>query len=140
MALRDAGFSWATALNPAAPVIACCMCRVGPLISDLYSALWTSPCLACAGDDNKDTEIVDVHRYSSNYLSDWYPGVYANPTKGAVITEGGARWYQPPYSNDAGSPLTAINFLAALQADAAAGKVPFVPGAMLSWEVFVGEH
>ena len=81
-----------------------------------------------------------MHRYSAAYLSDWFPGVYANASKGAVITEGGSRWYQPPFSSDAGSPLTAINFLSALAALESAGKVPFVPGALLSWELFVGEQ
>lgn len=113
MALRDAGYAWATALSPLAPVISC----------------W---------DDNVDTQIVDVHRYSADFSSDWFPGVYSNISKGAVITEGGSRWYQPPFSSDQGSPLTSINFLTALAAMKETGKVPFTPGAMLSWEVFVG--
>jgi hypothetical protein len=145
MALRDAGYSWATALAPLAPVISCCAFTFPPhpylpvLRSHLLACFITSIRCLCTGDDNIDTQIVDVHRYSSAFLSDWYPGVYTNPDKGAVITEGGSRWYQPPYSSDQGSPLTAINFLSALAELNSAGKVPFVPGAMLSWEVYVGE-
>jgi hypothetical protein len=51
----------------------------------------------------------------------------------AIITEAGSRWYQPPQSYDAGSPLTVINYLEALRLGFQAGKVPFVPGAMISW-------
>ena len=40
LALRDAGFRWATAQAPKAPVISC----------------W---------DDNNDTEVVDRHQYSA---------------------------------------------------------------------------
>jgi hypothetical protein len=58
--------------------------------------------------------------------------------KGAVITEAGSRWYQPPFSGDYGSTLLVVNFLEALAARAANGSVPFVPGAMISWEIMVG--
>jgi hypothetical protein len=61
-ALRDAGYEWATALQPSAPLISC----------------W---------DDNNNTEIVDHHDYGANFASEWAPAVYVNPRKGAVITE-----------------------------------------------------
>jgi len=112
-ALRDAGYRWAVALAPTAPVISC----------------W---------DDNNNTEILDHHEYDPNFQSGWTPALYANPAKGAVITEGGSRWYQPPFPGDYGSPLLAVNYLQALRLEEAAGRVPFVPGAVLNWELMVG--
>jgi hypothetical protein len=111
--LRDAAYRWALALGPAVPVMSC----------------W---------DDNNNTQVVDTHQYSVAFASSWAPAVYANEGKGAVITEGGSRWYQPPFGGDYGSPLTVINFLQALRAEAAAGARPFVPGAILNWELMVG--
>ncbi len=110
--LRDAAFAWAVAQAPQAPVISC----------------W---------DDNADTQIVDHHDYSTAFSS-WATALYQNPAKGSVITEGGSRWYQPPFSADAGSPLTVINFLDALRAERSAGTRAWVPGAMISWELMVG--
>jgi len=114
-ALRDAGYRWATALSPAAPVISC----------------W---------DDSNNTEIIDHHEYDTAFASGFLPALYANPAKGSVITEGGSRWYQPPFGGDFGSPLTMINFLEALKARHAAGDpaTPFVPGGELNWISFVG--
>jgi len=107
MALRHAAFSWAKAQDPTQPVIAC----------------W---------DDSEDTEIVDHHQY---YLP-WGAnnGVFANPAKGGIVTEAGARWYQKT-SGDAGSPLTVLNWLTALKKS---GDAPFIPGVMIDWEVMVG--
>jgi hypothetical protein len=113
MALRDAAYGWATALQPTVPVISC----------------W---------DDNNDTQVLDHHDYSPDFASSWQPALYANLAKGAVVTEGGSRWYQPPFSQDSGSPLTVTNFLQALRARAATGAVPFVPGVILNWELMVG--
>ena len=112
-ALRDAAFRWASALSPAAPVISC----------------W---------DDTNNTEIVDHHEYDTAFLSGFYPAVYANPAKGAIVTEGGSRWFQPPFGGDFGSPLTVMNFLEALKREKAAGTVAFVPGMMSNWISFVG--
>lgn len=112
-ALRDAAFGWARALSPAAPVISC----------------WL---------DNADTQVVDVHVYSSDFATTWMQRIYLSPAKGALITEGGARWTEPPTvadPQDFGSPLAALNFLRALRA---AGGAPFLPGALLGWEVFSG--
>jgi hypothetical protein len=112
-ALRDAGYRWAAALNPIAPIISC----------------W---------DDNNDTNVVDHHDYTSSFASEWEPAVFVNPSKGAVITEAGSRWYQPPFAGDYGSPLLVVNFLEALAKKAANGTAPYVPGAMISWEIMVG--
>jgi len=112
-ALRDAGYRWATALSPAAPVISC----------------W---------DDNNNTQIVDRHEYDTSFNSSFFPAVYANPAKGAIVTEGGSRWYQPPLGGDYGSPLLILNFLEALKLLKAAGAVDFVPGMMSNWISFVG--
>lgn len=112
-ALRDAGFRWASALSPVAPVISC----------------W---------DDSNNTEILDHHEYDTLFKTGFFPAVYANPTKGAVITEGGSRWYQPPLGGDFGSPLTVLNFLEALKLMKAAGTIGFVPGMFSNWITFVG--
>lgn len=112
-ALRDAAFGWATSLAPATPVISC----------------W---------DDSNDTQILDHHEYDTTFHSTWLPALYANPLKGSVITEGGSRWYQPPFNGDYGSPLTVVNFLQALRLQEANGTLPFVPGAILNWELMVG--
>lgn len=66
--------------------------------------------------------------------------MYVNTVKGAVITEAGSRWYQPPFPGDQGSTLLVVNFLEALAARVANGtdELPYVPGAMVSWELMVG--
>ena len=112
-ALRDAAYNWAEALKPTVPIISC----------------W---------DDSNDTQILDHHEYDTNFKSGWTPSLYANPLKGSVITEGGSRWYQPPFTGDYGSPLTSVNYLQALRALSANGTLPFVPGAILNWELMVG--
>ena len=112
-ALRDAGYRWAAALSPTAPLISC----------------W---------DDNNDTQIVDHHDYGAAFATEWEPAVYVNTAKGAVITEAGSRWYQPPFPGDQGSTLLVVNFLEALAAKVANGSAPYVPGAMISWELMVG--
>jgi hypothetical protein len=112
VALRDAGYAWAVAASPTAPVISC----------------WS---------DNVDTQIVDIHDYDTSFVATGSL-VYSNPAKGALITEAGSRWYQPPFSGDYGSVLTYVNFLTALQLAKAAGQRPYVPGAMISWELMVG--
>ena len=111
MALRDAAFGWALALSPSVAVISC----------------W---------DDNNDTQILDHHEYDVAFKTGWVPALYANPAKGAVITEGGSRWYQPPFGGDYGSPLTVINFLTALRSNPT--QYPYIPGVIANWELMVG--
>ena len=113
LALRDAGFRWATSQAPLAPVISC----------------W---------GDNPDTEIADFHHYDINFASSWAPDAFANETKGAIFTEAGARDFQAPFSGDAGSPLAVLRFLETLRKRRDAGLAPYVPGAMLAWELMVG--
>ena len=111
MTLRSAAYGWATAQHPIQPVISC----------------WS---------DNNDTQIVDEHRYDQDFAG-WTSDVYANPAKGGVVTEGGSRWYQGT-ATDAGSVKLVMTWLYALREAYAAGKVPFVPGMVVSWEVNVG--
>lgn len=81
MSLRDAGFAWATAQSPMAPVISC----------------W---------DDNNDTQVVDTHEYS--IPNDRSP-VFSDPKKGGIVTEAGARFFQ--HTHDYGSPLAWVHWL-----------------------------
>ena len=114
--LRDAAFGWARAQNPDAPIISC----------------WL---------DNPDTQLVDVHVYSTDFSSVWMPRIFTNASKGALITEGGGRWTEPPTvaaPGDFGAPLAALNFLRALRLRAANGTAPFMPGVLLGWEVLIG--
>lgn len=73
--------------------------------------------------------------------------MYSDPEKGALVTEGGSRWFQPDPGPataaktnqvDQGSPLTVINFFEALREERKAGKRPYVPGAIICWEFMVG--
>ena len=112
MALRDAGFKWATAANPVQPVISC----------------W---------DDNNDTQVVDEHKYSAPWGGAGQ-GVFSNPAKGGIVTEAGCRWFQQ--DKDHGSPLTVVNWLDAIRRGGpGAGNAPFSPGVMVAWEVMVGK-
>ena len=86
--LRAAGYKWALAVNPTQPIISC----------------W---------DNNEFTQIVDVHRYSSDF-ADWTKDVYSDVSKGAVITEAGSRWYQG-YDSDSGSVLLVVTYLEVLR-------------------------
>ena len=113
LALRDAGFRWATAQSPLAPVMSC----------------WS---------DNADTEVVDVHAYDTDFASSWAVSAYSNEAKGAIFTEAGARDFEAPFGGDAGSPLAVLRFLETLRARRDAGLAPYVPGAMLAWELMVG--
>ena len=70
LGLRNAGYEWAKALSPAAPVMSC----------------W---------DDSNNTDIVDHHDYGTAFKSGWATALYSDPHKGAMVTEGGSRWYQP---------------------------------------------
>ena len=75
-------------------------------------------------------------RYDQNFAG-WTSDIYANPQKGGVVTEGGSRWYQG-YDSDAGSTKLVMTWLYALRAAYTNGEVPFVPGAIVSWELNVG--
>jgi hypothetical protein len=109
--LRNAAYGWATAVKPIQPILSC----------------W---------GDNPNTQIVDEHRYDQDFRG-WTSDVYVNPAKGGVVTEGGSRWYQGTDA-DAGSVKIVMTWLYALREAYAAGKVPFVPGGIISWEVNVG--
>lgn len=110
-ALRHAAYGWATAAEPSQPVLSC----------------W---------DENTDTQLVDHHQYASHWgLAK--NGVFVNKSgsmRGGLVTEAGARWYQGQ-PTDSGSPLTVIDWLSRLRA--LGDSAPFVPGAMLAWEVMV---
>ena len=113
--LRDAAYQWIKALQPTNPVISC----------------W---------DDNNDTDSVNHHEYDTNFKTGFFPILYSNISKGAVITEGGSRWYQGPLGSggDNGSPLSLLNFLEALKLMKQNGEVPFAVSGMLNWVSYVG--
>jgi len=113
--LRDAAYQWIKALQPTNPIISC----------------W---------DDNNDTDIVNHHEYDTSFKTGFFPSLYSNISKGAVITEGGSRWYQPPLGSggDNGSPLCLLNFLEALKLMKMTGDVPYAVSGMLNWVSFVG--
>jgi len=113
LSLRDAAFGWATAQDPLAPVMSC----------------WGL---------NNDTEIGDFHHYETSFLSSWAPDAFADEAKGALFTEAGAREFQAPFGGDAGSPLAVLRFLETLRKRRDAGLAPYVPGAMIAWELMVG--
>jgi uncharacterized protein len=107
--LCENGRRWIKELRPAQPVLCC----------------W---------DDNAETDIVDAHNYEADFGASgaWDRQAEANPHKGTVFTEAGARWYGgKPRSS--GSPIEVIRWLRGRQA---AGKG--VPGVYLCWELMVG--
>ena len=121
LSLRNEAYKWAKAVGPLAPVMSC----------------W---------DDSNNTDIVDHHDYGTAFKTGWQRALYSDPVKGAAVTEGGSRWYQPDppikpgaetNQQDQGSPLTVLNFLWALRAEKAKGTVPYVPGVMVCWELMV---
>jgi hypothetical protein len=108
--LRKSGYEWITELVPLAPILSC----------------W---------DENDGTDLVDHHQYELPWGGTGNH-VFVNTTgkmKGGLVTEAGARWYQGTAS-DAGSPLTVIDWLMKLRSNPSA---PFIPGAMINWEVMV---
>ena len=113
-ALREAGYGWAKAQNPLAPVISC----------------WD---FNAAGV----SDFSDIHKYDTDF-SQWQISAFKNMSAGAIFTEAGCRNYQPPNTGDAGSPLAVIRFLETLRKRRDTGLEPYVPGAMLSWELAVG--
>jgi hypothetical protein len=59
--------------------------------------------------------LIDHHGYGADFAATT-KAVFADPTKGALVTESGCRWYRT-YKNDAGSPLNVLNWLDALRAN-----------------------
>lgn len=107
--LCENGYRWIKELAPAQPVICC----------------WS---------DNPETEIVNAHSYDADFGpgGGWDRQADANPAKGAVFTEAGARWYAgKPASN--GSPTEVMRWLRRRRAE---GKT--TPGVYLCWELMVG--
>lgn len=115
MDLRAAAHGWAKALAPTVPVLSCWDYNT-PGLSD----------------------VSDIHRYDVAFASEWAPRAFANVSRGALFTEAGCRSYQMPFVGDAGSPLAVLRFLETLRARRDAGLSPYVPGALLSWEIAVG--
>ncbi len=103
--IRRKGYKWAKEMKPIHPVISC----------------W---------DDNEATDIVNSHYYGWK-SGGWDDPADANPAKGALFTEAGARWFAPRPSN--GEPCEVIHWL---ERRRAAGKS--TPGVYLCWELFVG--
>ena len=112
--LRNAAWLWISAISPSQPVISC----------------W---------DDNNNTMATDHHEYDTNYPA-WTSGVFVNPAKGGLVTEGGSRWFQHT-GGDAGSVKTAMVWYYAVREAFYAGdkRTPWIPGQMLSWEIMVGQ-
>jgi len=109
--LSVAGYRWAKELQPIQPVL---NCRKGP-------RGWA---------DTDVTDIVDSHIYFWNPRA-WDRLADANPRKGTVFTEAGARWYAPRPSK--GEPCEVVHWL---ERRSAAGKS--TPGVFLCWELMVG--
>ena len=117
VALRAAGYAWAKAQSPLAPVMSCWDYNAG-----------------------NDTDVRDIHRYDTAFASSWAPAAFADEARGAIFTEAGARDFQAPFGGDAGAPLAVLRFLVTLRARRDAGLAPYVPGAMLAWELMVGSE
>ena len=143
VSLRAHGYAWAKAAGARQPVIAC----------------W---------DDNAATDLVDVHAYTPDFPKDWTAAVFSDPAKGALVTEAGSRWFQTrsdngspllvlhwlwalrsgaaePQDPQTNPPLGSASRLHAssrLLVDRRGPRrrprYPFVPGAMLCWELMVG--
>ena len=114
VALRAAGYAWARAQAPRAPVLSC----------------WDY-------DTPGLSDVSDVHAYSTDFAA-WSAAAFAAPARGALFSEAGCRSFQAPFAGDAGSPLVVLHYLGVLRARRDAGLDPYVPGAMLAWEVAVG--
>ncbi len=109
--LKRAGYQWAKDVEPTQPVLNCEKGTQG----------W---------GDSEVTDIVDAHIYSNAHgplrtLAD------ANPKKGTVITEAGARWKAT--RKDHGDPCGIIDWLEKRRADGNS-----TPGVYLCWELMVG--
>jgi len=109
--LKRAGYAWAKEIKPIQPVI---NCEKGP-------RGWA---------DCEVSDIVDAHQYLHNYGPLDYLAE-ANPEKGTVITEAGARWKLR--IRNFGDPCEMIHWL---EGRRARGKS--TPGVYLCWELMVG--
>eukprot|EP00759_Apiculatamorpha_spiralis_P056528 PhF_6_TR817/c0_g1_i1/m.1242 len=110
--LRNASYYATLALKPKVPILSC----------------W---------DDNDNTQVVDMHRYDTQFGTGWTTQAYANTKKGTLITEGGSRWFQG-LDSDNGSPLTVLHWYNQLQG-APKTTAPYPFGMILNWEMMVGE-
>jgi len=109
--LKRAGYKWAKEVKPTQPVINCEKGKRG----------WAD----CAV-----TDIVDAHIYLHNYgILDYLAG--ANPEKGTVITEAGARWKAT--IRNFGDPCEMIHWLQLRRK-----QKKSTPGVYLCWELMVG--
>ncbi|MHC4167459.1 MAG: family 16 glycoside hydrolase [Planctomycetota bacterium] len=108
--LRRAGYQWAKDLRPIQPVLNC-----------FFNRGW---------GDTDVSDIIDSHLYQSD-IPAWDRMADANPEKGTVITEAGARWYAP--RRNFGEPCGIVHWL---EDRRAAGKS--TPGVYLCWELMVG--
>ncbi len=97
------------------------------------------PVLSC-WDDNNATDVVDMHRYDTDFVG-WTAQVFANPHKGALITEGGSRWFQgfTGDDGDAGSPITVWHWFQYLRSITPSPAAPFAFGLISNWELMVGD-
>eukprot|EP00756_Hemistasia_phaeocysticola_P057107 Hpha_TRINITY_DN33739_c0_g1::TRINITY_DN33739_c0_g1_i1::g.25155::m.25155 len=118
IALRDAAYGW-----------------VRQALKDGGQVPQRVPVLSC-WDDNNDTQVVDMHRYDSDFGS-WTKQIFQNPDKHALITEGGARWYQG-YPEDSGSPVMVFHWANHLRSISPSAVAPFKFGMVTNWEVMVG--
>lgn len=124
MSLRHAAFQWAQdALREGA--------------GNPVDYVQKVPVLSC-WDNNIDTQVSDMHRYDTNFVS-WTDQVFIDVEHmNTLITEGGSRWYQG-YPSDAGSPLTVLHWYNHLKSITPSAAAPFNFGIVLNWELMVGE-
>ena len=92
------------------------------------------PVLSC-WDDNNSTQVSDMHRYDT-FFPKWTQQVFQSPGKGALITEGGSRWFQG-YDSDSGSPLTVLHWFHHLRSITPSAAAPFKFGMVTNWELMV---
>jgi len=104
--LRELAYQWAKELDPIQPVTNC----------------W---------DDSPETDLVNAHNYTADFAG-WDRQADLNPTKGAIFTEAGARWYAGRGTSH-GEPIEIIDWLKRRKASGRA-----VPGVYLCWELMVG--
>ncbi len=109
--LKRAGYAWAKEVKPTQPVLNCEKGKGG----------W---------GDCDASDIVDSHVYN-NAWGFWEGFSKANPAKGTVFTEAGARWKATRRIH--GSPTDVVDWL---EKRRAAGKS--IPGVYLCWELMVG--
>jgi len=111
--LSVAGYQWAKEVKPEQPVLNCYFDR------DKWG--WS---------DSDVSDISNAHYYAWD-APVWDIKADANIKKGAVFTEGGARWFAPKPSS--GEPCEVLSWL---EYRRASGKS--VPGVYLAWELMAG--